>query len=48
MRLSSKVRAVASCRLDARYDMLDIAVALQLPVLLVVGMRLGAVSITRC
>lgn len=30
--------------LDARHDMLDIAVALQLPVLLVVGMRLGCLN----
>lgn len=30
--------------LDARYDMLDIAVALRLPVLLVVGMRLGCLN----
>jgi dethiobiotin synthetase len=30
--------------LDARHDMLDIAAALQLPVLLVVGMRLGCLN----
>jgi dethiobiotin synthetase len=30
--------------LDARADMLDVAVALQLPVLLVVGMRLGCLN----